>query len=146
VNLEAVETECVRYLRQVANPIVPLHTLLRHLWQEDQFEAVTEPDLLGFLREHELFYVYECTADEPDQYKRLEEAGILTGPRVILKDRMPTQTQMTLMMQAELDSMTTALNNALETAEQAGNAEASKRIREILARAEKLREDSRKLL
>ena len=99
MNLEQMEQQCINYLSQVSNPLVPVDNLLRHLWQEEEFAGLTRQDLLSYLRKHEMVTVVDPERDEdPERVRDLSEAGLASGPRVILKSRTPTKAEMSDLM------------------------------------------------
>jgi hypothetical protein len=140
MNLELIEHKCVLYLKHAANPLVPFATLLRFLHNDDECGEVPENDLLEFLRTHAAFKVIDAQRHDPEEIEDLAEAGIDTGPRVILKTRIPTQAEIKDNIAQHMGTMTNALHRALAEATEAGDTEACKRIGEIIERAEKLQE------
>lgn len=142
MDLEAVEEACVQHLAQVTQPVVSVSALLYRLHQDERFAALSESELVAFLRKHPLFRVIQ--PDEGDGAERrdeLKEAGIDLGLRVILTSRIPTQTEMTSLMVEQLDLMAQALERALLEAQRDGRLEAEAKVRAILERTEKLRGD-----
>jgi hypothetical protein len=147
MNLEVVEHKCLLYLKQAANPLVPVATLLNHLRNDTECGEVTECDLLGFLRKHELFKVLEAPRDlDPDEAAELAELGIVTGPRVILTTRIPTKAEIAAAITEHMDRMTDALAQAQENAQRREDPEAEEKVREILDRAEDLKKKFKDLL
>ncbi len=140
MNLEWIETKCVNYLKQTQNPIVPISILLNHLRQDASCGALTEHDLLEFLRPHESFKVIDPPEREEEELEDLESLGIPTGPRVILTTRVPTRDEISGMLGQQMQTMTDALYRALAEATEAGDTEACKQINEILQRAEQLQQ------
>ncbi len=143
MSLEHVEEYCVKFLEQTESPIVPVVTLLRYLQQQVEFNQLTERDLVDFLRDHELFTLLELGDEEQDAER--EAAGIPTGPRVILKTRIPTKAEFGVLIDKQLEKMADALEKALDAAEDEGREDAAVKLRETLDRAEKLRTEFRKL-
>ncbi len=140
MNLEAVEQKCLSYLKQVSNPLVPLHVLVQHLAGDPACGDVQEDVLLAFLRKHELFRVMDGPAlsGESEQLGGLAEAGMLRGPYVILDTRIPTPAELGARVSEELETMRNALATALDNARQSDDSERSDRILALLARLEKL--------
>jgi len=76
--------------------------------------------------------------DDPEDEAELEALGFVTGPRVILKTRVPMPAQLVQMIGEQMTRMTDALYRALADATQSGDGEAQAQVSEILTRAEQL--------
>ena len=142
MDLEAVEQRALAYLMQVANPIVPVDRLLRHLAQDEQCADVREDQLLEFLRRHELFAVmdgFSLPLDEADTTE-LAEAGIESAVRVMLATRAPSPAQLMALIETELTRLTDALSKALAEAKQEGEPEHARQLIRILSKADKVRD------
>jgi hypothetical protein len=142
MDLEAVEQRALAYLKQTANPIVPVDRLLRHLAEDDQCADVREDQLLEFLRRHELFVVMDGPSlplDDADATE-LAEAGIVPGARVMLATRVPSPAQLAALIEAELTTLTEALSNALAEAKRKGRPERARELIRILSKADKIRD------
>ncbi len=136
-----VEQRCLKYLEQAANPLVPLRTLLAHVWKDETLADVSEQELLSFLREHELVHVIEADDDaDPEQAQTMAEAGFSQGPYIILKTRIPTKAEMAVLMQEQLGKMIIALERAMDEAVNSKDDEAQARIQELLERSQEFRE------
>jgi hypothetical protein len=141
MNLERMTSKCVTYCSEVANPLVPVKTLLRHLHEDETFRDLAQEDLLDFLRHHEQFTVIEKDQeeeDDPEQEAELEALGFIAGPRVILDTRRPTPAQLVQTISGQMTRMTDALYRALADATESGDGEAQAQVSEILTRAEQL--------
>lgn len=139
MNLEALEQACLKYLQQTKNPLVPVRTLLNHVQLKPQCREVSEPELLAFLRKHELFKVVDAPSErDPEEEAELESLGLVTGPRVILVTRVPTPTEIAAIITEQMSSMTDALYRALAEATETGDVEACNQINEVLQRAAQL--------
>lgn len=147
MNLEFIEQECVRHLSQTENPVVPVATLLLRLKQHPECSGLAEAELVGFLRKHPLFRVLDPPgdADNAGWKEDLLEAGVETGPRVILQSRIPTNAEMGVLIEHNLGQMTEALEKALEEAIRGGRVETQRRIQEMLDRSNELRRRFRDL-
>jgi hypothetical protein len=145
MNLEEVEQRVFDILQQSANPLVPLSTILRSLWQNEEFGNLTAEDLLAFLRKHELFHVIDLGPGDPAMLDELKESGIPSGPRVVLKSRIPGKAELGEMMADHMATMIKALQGALEEARREGNYQTMARVSEMLNRAEHLRQELDKL-
>jgi len=138
MNLENVEQRCFDYLQQAANPLVPLSTLLRHLWQDAEFGELTAPELQDFLAHNALFRIVSADlGGETEQ--ELAAAGVPAGPRVILKARIPTAAQMNDMMREQMTTMVAALERAMDDAVQRNDWDAQGQIAGVLNRATQLK-------
>lgn len=137
MNLEALERECLNYLRGVSNPLVPISALLRRLRQDEDLSSVDENELLDFLRNHDEVRVIEEDADREAEYA---DAGIPLGPRAILKLRVPTTTEMAGAVGDQMTRMAESLQAALAEAERNGDAAKAVKVREMLARTEELQQ------
>lgn len=131
MNLEAIEQRTLRYLKQVTNPLVPLHVLTSHLRQDPECADFGDRELVEFLRDHELFRVMEPPDPTPggeseDDYY------------VILDTRVPPPAELAERMNQELTKMTDALTNALDQARQQGNEQEAQQINALIARTEEL--------
>lgn len=142
MNLEAIEQRCLAYLKQVSNPLVPLDTLMRYLERDAQCGVSSRQELLGFLREHELFRVIEPGLD-PGTAVGADDAsalGLPGGPYVILSTRVPTRHQMAEMVFAQFETMVQALDAARSEAQRLGDAARVTKVNALLKRAEGIRE------
>ncbi len=141
VDLEAVEQRTLAYLKQVANPIVPVDRLLGHLRQDDRCADVREDQLLEFLRQHELFAVMDGLSLPLDDVASTElaEAGIEPAVRVMLATRVPSPAQLMALIGTELTGLTDALSNALAEAKQKGQPERARQLIRILSKADEIR-------
>lgn len=141
MNLELVEQRCLKYLEQAATPLVPLRTLLAHVRKDEQFGDVSEQDLLSFLRKHEQVHVIEADADsDPEQAEAMAQGGFSQGPYIILRTRIPTKSEMALLIQEQLEKMITALEGALGEAIKSGDDENQRRVQELIERSQEFRD------
>ncbi len=140
MNLEDIERKCLTYLEQSQNPIVPLDALLRFLRRSEEHSALSEKDLLDFLRPHELFHVVEPMSLDDDTQRELAEAGLAMRPSVMLFSRVPTSQQVKESMLANVDQLTQALEMALDEARAARDRDKARRVRETIKRAKMLRQ------
>jgi len=137
MNLEDIEQKVFNYLKQVSNPLVSIDSLVARLKQEG-VEGITRPDLIDFLKHHELFRVIEpqeLPAEAPDAEGIAELASIM-GPCVILDTRIPTEQQTAEMMHEQLALLRQALITALAQSREDGDEERATRIKAALQRAE----------
>ncbi len=141
MQLEQLEDRCLKYLGATANPIVPLGALLDHCRRDAAFADLSEKQLLDFLRPHPLVQVVDAP-DMPGEFQAdmLSAAGIETGPRIILKMRIPGAHEMMQTMDQHLQNLIEVLTVALA---KAGKGMEERRIAELRAaldRAQSLRE------
>ena len=137
MNLEDVEQKSLNYLKQVSNPIVPVRTLWNHIRQEEKMAILTENDLLDFLRKHDLVRIIETPFNTNDE--KLSEQNFIPGPRVILRTRIPTQTEMNKLIEEQMDRLIQSLTRAKEEAENIKDNAMFDKMQEVLSRAETLR-------
>jgi len=147
MNLEAVEQTCLAYLKQTERPMVPVSRLMRRLQQDEDCAGISESDLLGFLRRHELFKVID-TNGLPlgiDDMAALAEAGIETGPQVMLVTRIPSPAQLAEQMAVQLQALTEALSRALAEAKETGRSDEARELIKMLSRAEEIQKELKDL-
>ena len=130
--LEAVEQRCLNYLKQVKNPLAPMHAVLHYVREHADCAEVTEQELIGFLSKHELFHVI---APEPP-----EEV------RVILVTRIPSKAEIRTAMNDQCSNMIDALEKALREAEACGDEATQARVAEMLERARTLADKMKDVL
>lgn len=140
MSLEDLETTCRNYLRQSRNPLVPISTLWAYLAKQPGLESTTESDLTGFLNKHDEFDVVVGPAEHEDvSVEVFAAAGIVMGPRVILKTRIPAAQDLALQLKLQLDTMEEVLGAALMDALGSGNEVRAQELRVALERAKSLR-------
>ena len=107
MNLEYLEEQCVKYLAQTTNPLVALDTLFAYLMRDPKCTAIDKKELYAFLREHDLFHIMDDFSQSDDETAaQLEEMNISTGPRVILRTRIPPRAELTGLIERQLLAMT----------------------------------------
>lgn len=147
MNLEDLEEKCLTYLQQTANPMVPLDTLLGYLKRDAEFADLDPNDALDFLRKHEQFHVIDGPAEtDPETADELNGTGVSSGSRIILHNRIPPPAELTSLIVRQFDTMTDALQKALDEALREGNPNAAGKVSEMLDRMEALREAFKKVL
>lgn len=141
-NLESIEQTALKYLGQMSKPATPVDRLHRHLARKGLCGDWTQADLIRFLREHELFHVLEPAGLEaaPGGREALEAAGLDTGPKVCLADRLPSPAELARMMDGEISQLVEALAAALEEARANAAMDRVKAIEQLMAKAETLRD------
>ncbi len=141
MNLERVEELCLRYLGQAVNPLVPVVKLHAYLEREDADQAPSMQRLLDFLRPHAEIVVLDGPGeDDPVGTEGFAAAGIMMGPRAMVKTRVPSRAQMLAMMFEQIDEMRDKLDAALEEANQSQNTKWAAQVAEAIIRSEQLRE------
>jgi hypothetical protein len=112
-SLEAVELRCLTYLRQAAQPMVPVEKLYRHCVREIDPMPLDREGLLEFLRNHGGISVVDGiggNAAVPPAW--FAEAGIDMGPRAAVNERLPSRPEMIRMMAAQVNDLKQALAKA----------------------------------
>lgn len=130
MSIERVETICREFLLQSETPLVSVSQLYQHCIAEESVrDVLTEEALLNFLRGHADVVVVEgVEEDAPVTRNEFDRAGLVMGPRAILKSRMPTRDEMKNMFQMQLEVMRDTLMQALKHAKESQDAS---RIAEI---------------
>lgn len=139
MNLERVEELCLNYLGQVTNPVVPVEKLLAYCRREQPDLVVDGAAFLHFLRHHGEITVLEGPAGgEPVDADEFAAAGIMMGPRAVLKTRIPAEDNMRRVMERQLEAMRGQLEAALAAARKAGDREKTAQLRAALKKSEEL--------
>lgn len=147
MNLEKTEERCLNYLRQASNPLVPVQTLVEFCRRDPECGKLELKELVDFLRPHELVHVVDGPKDDEEvDVEIFEEAGIIMGPRVILKSRIPSRDQMADMLSSQVQNMTSVLVEALELAKKKGDAAHIAELEAALIKSEELRGKMNSLL
>jgi len=131
-NLELIEQKTLNYLRLTVNPVVPVEAVFSHLRDEGTLDSVSMPELLDFLRKHDLFRVFDIP--------RLENGEVVGRPAVVLDTRIPSTRDMLAYLYGELDKLEGALQEALRTARADANLDRLREVNELLDRLERVRE------
>lgn len=142
MRIERVEEICLDLLRVSENPLMPVNTLFQKCDEQERISgALTESAFLDFLRNHADIVVVEGVGeDEPVPREEFDTAGLVMGPRAILKSRMPTQSEIKVIFQQQLEQMRTNLLQALKLAKESKDAKAIQEIEAALENADSLRE------
>lgn len=140
-NLEEIEQKCLQHLKEVHNPLVSVPALLGHLHNEGL--DATEPELINFLRNHDLFRVLESAAlaELAPEVRELEASGLISRQYAILDTRIPTERQVMVRMYEELERLTGAMTTALKELEAAADSEKATRVQAVLDRAKRIQEE-----
>lgn len=145
MQLEHIEELCINYLEQTKNPLTPLETLYQFCKRDERSAALTQHELFNFLRDHSrIVMLFGPDENEEVTEETLRANGILLGPRVILKERIPTEGHLMQLFRAQLDDMEEKLHAALTglKGKQSAQAQAFETALERIAR---LRESIKKL-
>jgi hypothetical protein len=136
MNFEAIEQRCLKALSESDNPLVPVDTLLRLIQPDNEADGVSRPDLMAFLRQHELFMVMDApSVDEGGaMLEALSAAGLISGPYAVLETRRPSQADWLALMAGQLDVLGSAMGAALREAEQSGDEPRARQVRAVLKR------------
>ena len=140
MRLERVEEICLDCLRQTMNPLTPVVLLYEKCIADPQIgDALTQDALMQFLRGHaDIMVVDGLEEDDPMLGLAVASQTIETGPRAILKTRIPTRAEMADMMRQQIDDMREQLHNALEKATHHNDLQTIAEIKELLARTDTL--------
>ena len=130
--LETVEQRCLNYLKQIKDPLAPVHAVLHYVREDEQCADTTEHELIEFLRKHELFRVIE---PDPPQ-----------TARVILVTRIPSKAVMGALLNEQWSNMTDALDKALREVEACGDDATRARVAEMIERARSIQGKMKDLL
>ena len=142
MRIERVEEICLDLLRQSENPLMPVSLLFQKCDEEENISgALTEEAFLAFLRKHADIVVVEGVGDDaPVGCDEFDTAGIVMGPRAILKNRIPNRNEMKSMFQMQLEEMRANLLHALQWAKDNKDVKAIKEIEAALENADSLGE------
>jgi len=142
MSIERVEKICLEFLRSEANPLVPVSIVYEKCIEEESVrDMLTEQALLDFLRGHRDVIVVEGLDDDaPVSLNTFDRAGLIMGPRAILKSRMPTQTEMKDMFQMQLQVMRDNLMQALHYAKEKNDEDMVRKIERALENADSIGE------
>jgi hypothetical protein len=138
MNLETIEQRCLVYLSEVKRPLTPIAQLLNVLREDEDCADVSEAELLGFLRKHELFTVVEPQGLAADG--ELADAGLMSTPSVILTTRLPSKTELANALQQHMGTMLNALEAAVDQARNENNPKLAMEAKAVLKRARELQE------
>jgi hypothetical protein len=141
MNIEEVEHVSIAYLKQVSNPLVRIHALHAHVVSKSEKEILSLHEFSDFLSNHSEIKVMDPLAMVQDDKtaENLKTAGFTTGLCAILSDRVPIPLDLATAMLEQLESMTTALSNALKEARATGDSPRAHQIYETLERTSKLK-------
>lgn len=136
MNLETVEQRCVAYLRDVQKPFVMISQLLDVLHEDEDLRELDKAQLLDFLRNHELFTVFDPISlpENPEELEELRQAGMMTEPGVMLTSRIPSKEELFTAMEQQMGTMLNALESALSQARD-NDPSLAMRVQSILKRA-----------
>lgn len=138
----------LNYLATAASPLVPLGALLRHCRRQAGFDQLREADLLHFLRHHALVQVIEPVAGIIGELDAMAKEGKLAAaePRIVLTSRVPAKREIGILMMTQMDTVITAIEQALQEPGDTRGPEAVSRLHALHARAQDLKERLAKML
>ena len=139
MNLEEIEEKALLHLGQVTNPLVRIGSFYARLRAEIDLGEFSLQDFHSFLDRHELVRVVNGVALDPDMESSLQSADLAMGECAMLKSRVPTESQMAVMMVAQLESLQQALGTALAEAHERRDAARVHSLQESLKRLESIR-------
>lgn len=142
MQLEAVEREVLKHLKEVTNPLVPLSTLFAHLESNGTLADMDRSKLEPFLRDHELFRVMDPPglAADPEARAAFAELGLPVEPYVLLDTRVPGPRDVTAALILQMDGMATALTTAAKEASEKQKEQRLQKIEAMLKRVQAVRE------
>ena len=139
MSLENIETRCLNYLRQAANPLVPVRTLLAHCLREEPASGITERVLLDFLRAHGEVIVLEGPGADDLPGGAADDAAV-AGPRALLKARKPDPGAVLALLREQMDMVRAVLDRMAPEAEKETDPARRASFETLKARAEELAE------
>lgn len=144
MNLERLEELCLRHLGQSQNPLVAVSQLLAYCQRDATCAAVTESELLSFLRSHGEVRVVEGGEGGEGvggaEGALVEGFGLAVGAKAILLERVPTEAALSQLMGAEMTKITEALQQLVGAMqEEEGGPERVAQLKEMMDRAESLK-------
>lgn len=139
MSLENIETRCLNYLRQAANPLVPVRTLLAHCLREESASGITERVLLDFLRAHGEVIVLEGPGADDLPGGAADDAAV-AGPRALLKARKPDPGAVLALLREQMDMVRAVLDRMAPEAEKETDPARRAAFETLKARAEELAE------
>lgn len=140
MSLENIETRCLNYLRQSANPLVPVRTLLAHCLREEPASGITEKVLLDFLRAHGGVIVLEGPGADDLPGGAAENSAAVAGPRALLKARKPDPGTVLALLKEQMDMVRAVLDRMAPEADTETDPARRAAFETLKARAEELAE------
>lgn len=138
-SMEKIEEICLSTLRQAQNPLVPVTMLLQRCNREKEIIELSEEVFVNFLRHHDLIELVDGpTPQEAITQGIFEQGGINMGLRAILKERIPNDNEMKLMMAEQMKIMLDTLNKAIGDAENEGDQDQKQQLEATLAKAKNI--------
>lgn len=130
--------------------IVPIRKLYLELESSILSEGWTEDTFTEILKSDDRLRVFEAPErsdfdDGMDREGELESLGFFRGPRVMLKDRMPTREDVLSILVKKADKTFTTLKKAWEVRPD-GDEETEDQLLEALAKAQRLKRELQMLL
>ncbi|HOJ67874.1 MAG TPA: hypothetical protein PK379_01775 [Candidatus Hydrogenedentes bacterium] len=117
MQLEQIESECLRLLGASPQPLVPLHGLMLELRKAFPNADLREDLILQFLRSHQDVVVLEGLGNlGPVTEQDFAEAGYYMGPRVVLRSRVPGPRDLSAHLLEQMNVLETLLAKALDAA------------------------------
>ncbi len=139
MNLEDIEQKTLGYLGQVNSPLVRIEVLFDYLDREMDMYGFSREDLVDFLERHDLVRVMDPVVADDDIGAAMRDAGMLTEPSVILKERIPSRDELVVALFESFDRMGNALALALSEARGLSDSAQEREVLAVLERASALR-------
>ena len=138
MRLERIEKVCLEFLRNSANPLVPVQVLHETCLAEGEAGLDCEA-LAKFLSEHAEIMVIDGSSEElPLPEEAFRQAGVHLGSRAILKSRLPSRQEIQEMFQQQVEHMRANLLEAIRKATALGDGAAVKDLESALERSYEL--------
>lgn len=140
MELERIEQECLRFLSESSQPLVPLDRLMTELRRVFPDTNLSEDLLLRFLRSHQDVVVLEGLGNlGPVTEQDFAEAGYYMGPRLALRSRIPGPRELGMHLLEQMNTLETLLARALDAARQDQDRMRADVVAETLIRLGELR-------
>jgi len=147
MELEPIEQECLRFLGESQQPLVPLDRLMMELHRTFPGVNIPEELLLQFLRSHQDVVVLEGLGNlGPVTEEDFAEAGFYMGPRVVLRSRVPASRDLSVHLLEQMNALETLLAKMLESARQGRNPVRAEAVEKALIQLSELRARLRRYL
>lgn len=144
--------EVVEMLEAAEDFIVPARQLYHDLERADLIRGLTVDAFIETLRSDGRFRLFEASDDEADDAldvlegdAEMEAMGFYGGPRVMLRDRMPTREDVLSILVRKADKTFSTLQKAWDVRPD-GDEETEDQLLDALAKAQRLKRELQSLL
>jgi len=140
MELERIESECLRLLGESPQPLVPLDRLLHELRRAFPQVNLPEDVLLRFLRSHQDVVVLEGLGNlGPVTAQDFADAGYYMGPRAVLRSRIPGPRELGAHLLEQMNGLETLLARAMDAARQEKDVKRTAALEDAMIRLGELR-------